>query len=455
MKITKGIRVKSQINKEKKVLLRQFLGMKRFIWNIALDYKIQLWETYKRRNPCVDNLEEKKLVNKLKSNSEIQKMFAKKEIMNYEGFEFLSLLPNRVVQQTLNDLEVAFSKFYDPELPNEYPKFKKKYETKQSIRFLDALSVIKLNKKNIRVKIGNYFVLQGINPERGNKTIFNSSTKINNVTLTMDNLENVYFSINYSYEENSNENLTYSKDEVGIDMGISNTVALSGDKGFRDLPKKIKELEVKKKRLQRRNSKNKKRTIGSRAWAKTKRQIAKIYKQQTHIREDFYHKLSDELTKSHGLIVREDLKIKNMTKSAKGTLDKPGKNVAQKRGLNREILNQAWGTFFKFLEYKGLTRGVIVLKVPTQGSSQTCKKCHYRDPKSRRKKMFKCVSCGYTADADTNGANIILTRGQRELAGREDLIAIPTPLESDSHTSTTPELEKSPLKLIFKGKPCL
>lgn len=444
MKITKGMRVKLQVNKEQKQMIKQLLGIKRLVWNIALAYKTDLWETYKRRNPCVDNLEEKKLINKMGSNSEIQKIFSKKEIENYEGFEFISLLPNRCLQQALNDLNIAFTKFFDPELPNGYPQFKKKNAVEQSIRFLDGLGVKGLNKKNIELKIGR-LIFRGLNPERGNKTLFNPDTEINNITLTMDNLDNVYASVNYSYEEKSNSKLTYSKDQVGIDMGITNTVALSGDKGFRDLPKTLKELEVKKRRLQRRNSKNKKRTVGSRSWRKTKRQIAKIYQKQTHIREDFYHKLSDELTKTHGLIVHEALKIENMTRSAKGTLEKPGKNVAQKSGLNREILNQSWGRFFRFLEYKGLQRGIQVLKIPPPGSSQTCHKCDHRDPKSRKKKIFECTACGYKTDADTNGADIILTRGQRGLAGREDLVAIPF-VDIDDHTSMTPELEKTPLK---------
>ena len=154
MLITKGITIKLQVSEKDKQYLSKLLGMKRMIWNLALDYKTEIWKQYERRNPCVDNLEEKKFVNKLKSNSEIQKAFSKKELLKYEGFEFLADLPNRCMQQALNDLDLAFKNFFNPELPNGYPDFKKKHAPKQSIRFLDGLRVQRLNKKNIVIKVG-------------------------------------------------------------------------------------------------------------------------------------------------------------------------------------------------------------------------------------------------------------------------------------------------------------
>jgi hypothetical protein len=86
MRKTKGIIIKLQVNDKDKQYLSRILGMKRIIWNLALAYKTENYDTYKRRNPCVDIKEEKKLVNKLNSNSEIQKAFSKKELLKYEGF---------------------------------------------------------------------------------------------------------------------------------------------------------------------------------------------------------------------------------------------------------------------------------------------------------------------------------------------------------------------------------
>lgn len=421
MKTTRGMVVKLQISEKDKNYLIRMLGSKRVIWNEALAYKKELFDTYKRRNPCVDNKDEKKIINDLGSNSTIQKVFAKKELVKYEGYEYLLDVPSKVVQQLLNDLDSVFKGFYKGE--NGYPKFKKKNDPKQSIRFLDGLGLIKLNSKTIGIKIGR-MVLQGLNPERGNHKLF--STEIHNITLSKDNLDGFYTSICYSFEQI--EPTKVNDDYIGLDMGITDSVSTS-DGEFYNLPCSLKTAQTKRQVLQRRY---KNKTKGSRSWKKLKFQIAKLYKKETYIRKDFHHKLSDKLTKTHGFIVHEDLKIKNMSQSAKGTVEKNGKNVDQKSGLNREILNQGWGTLFNFLEYKGKQRGVEVIRVAPQGTSQICSSCCHKDPQSRNGKHFECTSCGFKIDADINGAKNILTRGQREIAGRGTLTQL-KPL--------TPELE--------------
>ena len=78
--------------------------------------------------------------------------------------------------------------------------------------------------------------------------------------------------------------------------------------------------------------------------------IAKLHQHIANIRKDFLEKLSLKCCKNHAVIVREDLKIKNMTASAKGTAEEPGTHVKQKSGLNRAILDQGWGLFFAKLD---------------------------------------------------------------------------------------------------------
>jgi IS605 OrfB family transposase len=104
---------------------------------------------------------------------------------------------------------------------------------------------------------------------------------------------------------------------------------------------------------------------------------------ETRIRNDFVHKLSIELANSHGLIVVEDLWIKNMTRSAKGTLAEPGVNVAQKRRLNRSILAQGWGELHRQLAYKTGWYGSELAVVPASYTSQTCSACGVVDARSR------------------------------------------------------------------------
>ena len=101
-----------------------------------------------------------------------------------------------------------------------------------------------------------------------------------------------------------------------------------------------------------------------------------------------------------------------MTRSAKGTVEEPGRNVKAKSGLNRAILNVAPFQFRAQLEYKILSTGGEIISVDPKFTSQTCNVCGVVDAKSRRSQdKFKCTSCGYEENADINAARVILARG--------------------------------------------
>ena len=113
-------------------------------------------------------------------------------------------------------------------------------------------------------------------------------------------------------------------------------------------------------------------------WRKAQREVAKLHQRIGNIR------LALDLSKKHAVIYREDLKIKNMTASAAGTAEEPGHNVAQKSGLNRAILDQAWGKFFQRLEWKCIQRGGQVIKVSPQYTSRICPICGYESKENRK-----------------------------------------------------------------------
>jgi putative transposase len=101
----------------------------------------------------------------------------------------------------------------------------------------------------------------------------------------------------------------------------------------------------------------------------------------------------------------EDLKIKNMTRSAKGTRCDPGRNVRQKAGLNREILRAGWGLLVRRLEEKAPGR---VEKITPHYTSQRCSACGHVDGKSRESQaVFQCTACGFAGNADVNAARNI------------------------------------------------
>ena len=117
------------------------------------------------------------------------------------------------------------------------------------------------------------------------------------------------------------------------------------------------------------------------------------------------------------MIVLEDLKVKNMTKSAKGTIDNPGKNVKAKSGLNKSILDQGWGEFKRQLEYKQKWRGGDVILVNPKYTSQACSVCNNVCADNRTSQSeFKCVACGHKTNADFNAALNVLRAGHVQLA---------------------------------------
>lgn len=99
-------------------------------------------------------------------------------------------------------------------------------------------------------------------------------------------------------------------------------------------------------------------------WQKQKHKIQRLHSRIANIRRDYLHKVTTTISKNHAMIVIEDLKVSNMSRSAAGTVSQPGHNVRAKSGLNRSILDQGWYEMSRQLEYKQFWRGGQVLAVP-------------------------------------------------------------------------------------------
>ena len=129
------------------------------------------------------------------------------------------------------------------------------------------------------------------------------------------------------------------------------------------------------------------------------------------------HKTTTTIAKNHGLVVLEDLRVKVMSKSAKGRIDNPGRNIRRKAGLNRGILDAGWGEFRRQLEYKvGWANGVLIAVDP-KNTSRRCPVCGYTAKENRMTQAgFVCVRCGHADDADVNAAINILRAGHARLA---------------------------------------
>jgi putative transposase len=132
----------------------------------------------------------------------------------------------------------------------------------------------------------------------------------------------------------------------------------------------------------------------------------KLRARQARRRADFTHKLTTDVAKRHGWVGIEDLRVVTMTASARGSVEIPGRNVRQKAGLNRAVLDSTPGERRRQLAYKTRRFGSELRLVTPAGTSQTCRACGHRDPASRPGcgRVFACTACGYQAHADANAA---------------------------------------------------
>ena len=377
MRILKAFKFELMPNGEQTRKMKQFCGCSRFVFNRALAWQN---EQYQKDNSF------KFSYNKL---SRLLPEW-KKEL------PWLKDCNAQVLQQSLKDLEASFKNFFAKR--SDFPKFKRKGE-KESFRFPQGC---KLKQHNSRI----YLSKIGWVRYRNSRDVVG---QIKNVTVSQKG-GNWYVSIQTEFET---ETPTPKGGEIGIDMGIVRFATLSNGEYFEPI-NAFKTLKGKLAKMQRR-LKNK--VKGSRNWQKLKAKIARLHYKISNIRKNYLHQISSKISKNHAIVYVEDLKVANMTKSAKGTVEQPGKNVKQKSGLNRAILDQAWFEFRRQLTYKLAWNGGYLIAVPPQNTSRTCPCCGYTAKENRQTQAnFECVECGYTENADVVGAINILERGQAILA---------------------------------------
>ncbi len=188
---------------------------------------------------------------------------------------------------------------------------------------------------------------------------------------------------------------------AGMDLGVAVSAALSTGQLLHvpGLPagerKRLRRLERKLARARR----------GSNRRGRIKLAIARLRARETDRRKDWAEKTSTDIARRFDVIRVEDLKIGNMTRSARGTRGYPGRNVGPKAGLNREIMRSGWGLLVRRLQDKAPGR---VEKISPAYTSQICSGCGHRDPQSRESQSrFRCRACGLTVNADVNAARNI------------------------------------------------
>lgn len=201
---------------------------------------------------------------------------------------------------------------------------------------------------------------------------------------------------------------------VGLDRGVVIPLAASNGQDFDFKPvhkRRFRKKARQRARWQRRIARRAK-TSARREKAKRRAAIAQRYGKD--VRCDFAHKASHALVSDprNVLFVFEDLKIKNMTSSARGTAEEPGRNVRQKAGLNRSILGSAWSQTRTFTAYKARRQHKLSIDVTPYRSSQECAACGCTHPDNRQSQSrFVCHDCGSIENADRNASRVVARRG--------------------------------------------
>jgi putative transposase len=367
-------------------LMRRFAGCCRFLWNKALALEEEIFDATGKRNGY------NKLAGFLRD--------WKKD----EKTSFLAEAHSQILQQSLKDLDRAYINFFQKRA--NLPRFKKK-GVHDSFRYPQGF---KLDERNSRIFL----------PKIGWMRYRNSrlTTGIPKQITVSLNAGKWYASI--QTEQEINIPIHSSQSSIGIDMGIAVFATLS-DKTKLEALNSFQKHELKLAGIQRKLSHKQKFSAN---WRKQKAVLSRIHKKIADVRKDFLHKATTNISKNHATVVMEDLKVKNMSASASGDIENPGRKVCAKSGLNKAILDQGWFEFRRQLSYKLSWSGGSCILVPPQYTSQTCNNCGNVAKENRLSQSeFCCIACGYTANADVNAAKNILAAGLKLLAAGQAVSA--------------------------------
>lgn len=311
--------------------------------------------------------------------------------------QWLKETPSQSLQHALKDLERAYKNFFQKRA--SFPRFKKRGQS-DSFRYPQG---VKLDQENSRISL----------PKLGWISYRNSRQVVGEVkNVTVSQLcGKWYASIQTEYEVT--EPVHSSVSMVGLDAGVAKLATLSDGTVFEP----VNSFKSNQKRLARLQRKMSRKVKFSNNWKKAKWQVQHLHCRIGNIRRDYLHKVTTTISKNHAMIVIEDLKVTHMSKSAAGTASQPGRNVRAKSGLNRSILDQGWYELRRQLEYKQLWRGGQVLAINPAYTSQKCACCGHTAKGNRpSQSQFECLACGYSENADINGARNILAAGHAVLA---------------------------------------
>ncbi|MCW7941646.1 transposase [Streptomyces hygroscopicus] len=369
-----GRKYRLKLTPEQEAMCEEFGNICRAVWNTALEQRRE----YARRGAWM---------NFVPQSAEFTEARAE--------FEWLRKAPRVICQQVLRDLDQACRR---------HGTFKVRWRSKArwspSFRFPDhrRLSIERLNRKWGRVKLPTlgWVTFRWTRPLGG---------EIRSATVAC---KAGHWYVSFLVEDGLLTPEHHAGTPVGIDRGVAVAATTSAGR-FYDREFIAAREKIRYRRLQQRLARSKK---GSANRRKTIAAINRIMSRVSNRRGDFAAWTANRLTAEHSVVILEDLRTCDMTASAKGTKTEPGRNVRQKAGLNRAILDKGWRRMELALQSAARYTGTQIIKVNPAYTSQTCNRCKEVDAKSRESQaVFVCTSCGHRDHADLNAARNILAAG--------------------------------------------
>ena len=317
-------------------------------------------------------------------------------ILRRHSYKWLQGYSAYIVKSSLQPIETAYKAFFDDleaggKLNRKPPRFHGKHTTIPTfpINYVSA----RVSGDSLYVQKVGWMKLKGVNPYPDGKF------KSGRIRYECGN-----WYAYLVYEVDVQASPLHIAKEVGIDRNVTDGRLVVLSDGMKHPGPDIEKKIARRKRYQRKLSRQVK---GSNRRKATKMRLQKAFQAERFARLNWAHHVSRDIASKYDLAYMEDLNIRGMTKSARGTLKKPGRRVKAKSGLNRKILVSCWGVLENCLNYK-----VEVRKVNPAYTSQTCHSCgHVAKDNRLSQSEFKCTACGHADDADVNAALNILAFG--------------------------------------------
>jgi putative transposase len=357
----------------------------RSVWNTALEQR----RAYRQRGQWMNYVEQAR-----------QLAEAKKD------FPWLAEAPSHVLQQTLGDLDSAC---------HEHGTWNVKWRSGRrwlpSFRFPHGpgITVERLGRKTGRIKLPKFgwVRFRWSRPPVG---------QIRSATVSRRG-GRWYISILVEDGRTTPEQHAVPEAAVGVDRGVAAAVATSDGELFDQVfatPGEQRRIRRLQQRLARQDKQSRRRKS-------VRAKLNALHSRIKARRNDFAARIACVLATGNAVVAVEDLQVKSMTRSATGTVADPGRNVRQKSGLNRAILDKGWHALELALRNKARYTGTKIVTINPAYTSQTCYGCKHVDPKSRESQaVFRCTACGHQDHADVNAAKNILAAGLA-VTGRGDL----------------------------------